>query len=324
MNRTFVPPIGKHISQVALGCVTFGREIDRAASFAIMDYALRQGITFFDTASAYGGGASEDIVGQWFAEKGEAAANIVVATKILPPFDPDTLSAAVEQSLARLRMDWIDILFAHSWHPSIEDDRVLRALNDLVVAGKVRALGVSNFNAVRLGTVLRKQVDRHLTPVSFIQNNQNYAVSQLDDALRQLCRDFNVHITTYSPLGAGFLTGKYRGAVASDVRFEIIPGHKDIYFNDRAWERLDQLLNAAERAGKSPTRLALAWAFHQPQVTSVLIGCRTTSHLDQALAALAEGDPGLPTYDFRAFDHDMSAIATASAEPMTPVQGSDA
>lgn len=294
MNKIFVPALGKYISQAGLGCVTFGREIDRAASFAIMDYALARGITFFDTASAYGGGASEDIIGQWFAEKGEAAAQITVATKLLPPLDASALSAAAEQSLARLRMDRIDVLFVHSWHPSIEDDRVLAALNDLVVAGKVRALGASNFNAAQLGTLLHKQIDGGLTPVSFIQNNQNYAVSDVDDALRQLCRDFNVHLVTYSPMAAGFLTGKYRGVVASDVRFEIIPGHKDIYFNDRAWERLDQLMKAAEHAGKPAAKLALAWAFHQPQVTSVLIGCRTTSHLDQALAALAEGDPGLP------------------------------
>ena len=294
MLRTFVPALGKSVSQAGLGCVTFGREIDRAASFSIMDHALELGVTLFDTASAYGGGASEEIVGQWFAEKGEAAAHIAVATQLLPPFDANTLSAAVEQSLARLRMDRIDVLFAHSWHPSIEDDRVIGALNDLVVAGKVRALGVSNFNAAQLGTLLRKQIDRGLAPVSFIQNNQNYAVSDVDDALQQLCRDFNVHIITYSPMAAGFLTGKYRSAVTSDVRFEIIPGHKDIYFNDRAWERLDQLMKAAEQAGKSPARVALAWAFHQPQVSSVLIGCRTTSHLDQSFAALAEGDPGLP------------------------------
>lgn len=294
MNRIFVPALGKHVSQAGLGCVTFGREIDRSASFSIMDHALEQGVTFFDTAAAYGGGASEEIVGQWFAEKGGAAGHIIVASKILPPFDAGTVVAVVEQSLARLRMERIDVLFVHSWHPSIEDDSVLRALNDLVVAGKVRALGVSNFNAAQLGALLRRQVDGGLVPVSFIQNNQNYAVSHVDEALRQVCREFGVHIVTYSPLAAGFLTGKYRGAVGADVRFEIIPGHKDIYFNEASWGRLDRLMEAAERAGEPAAMLALAWAFHQPQVSSVLIGCRTISHLDQALAALAAGDPGLP------------------------------
>lgn len=294
MNSILVPSLGKQISRAGLGCVTFGREIDRAASFAIMDYALAQGITFFDTASAYGGGASEEIVGQWFAEKGDAADHIIVASKILPPFSAETVAGAVEQSFARLRMKRIDVLFVHSWHPSIEDDRVLGALNDLVVTGKVGALGASNFDAAQLGALLRKQIDAGFTPVSFVQNNQNYAVSHVDDALRQLCREFNVHIVTYSPLGAGFLTGKYRGAVAADVRFEIIPGHKDVYFNDRAWARLDQLMRAADRANKPAATLALAWAFQQPQISSVLIGCRTTRHLDQALAAMTEGDTGLP------------------------------
>src|SRR6218665_1424201 len=132
MKRTFVSSLGKHISQAGLGCVTFGREIDRAASFSIMDYALEQGVTFFDTASAYGGGASETIVGQWFAEKGEAAAHIAIASKLVPPFDASTVAAAVEQSLTRLRMERIDVLFVHSFHPSIEDERVLSALNALV------------------------------------------------------------------------------------------------------------------------------------------------------------------------------------------------
>jgi aryl-alcohol dehydrogenase-like predicted oxidoreductase len=118
-------------------------------------------------------------------------------------------------------------------------------------------------------------------------------VSDVNDELRQLCRDFNVHIITYSPLGAGFLTGKYRGAVTPDVRFEIIPGHKDIYFNDHAWQRLDQLLKVSENTGKSPSTLALAWAFHQPQVSSVLIGCRSVHHLNQALAAMREDATGL-------------------------------
>ena len=192
MNKTFVSSLGTHISQAGLGCVTFGREIDREAAFSIMDYALERGINFFDTAAAYGGGASEDIVGQWFAEKGAAAAHVAVASKILPPYSASTLLTVVEQSLARLRMDRIDVLFVHSWHPSIEDDLVLRALSDLVVAGKVRALGVSNFNAEQLGTLLRKQTDGSLTPMSFIQNNKNYAVSHVDDGLRQLCRRSDV------------------------------------------------------------------------------------------------------------------------------------
>ena len=208
MNKIFIPSLNKYITKAGLGCVTFGREIDLSASFAIMDYALEKGVTFFDTAAVYGGGASEEIIGQWLSERGKAADHITIATKLLPPFQDGTVATAVEQSLSRLRRGSVDILFLHSWHPSVNDISVLIALNDLLIAGKVGALGVSNFNAEQLGALLRQQVNNHLIPVSFIQNNQNFAVSDVNDELRQLCRNFNVHIITYSPLGAGFLTGK--------------------------------------------------------------------------------------------------------------------
>ncbi len=292
MNKTFIPSLNKYISKAGLGCVTFGREIDLPASFSIMDHALEKEITFFDTAAAYGGGASEEIIGQWFTQRGKTAAHITIATKLLPPFESTAIAAAVEQSLMRLCRDRIDILFLHSWHPSVEDDHVLIELNKLLTSGKIGALGASNFNAKQLNALLQKQVNNNLIPVAFIQNNQNFAVTAVDDGLREQCRDFNVHIITYSPLGAGFLTGKYRHAVSPDARFEIIPGHKDIYFNDHAWERLDTLLKMAEEAGKPVASLALSWAFHQPQVSSVLIGCRSTQHIDQALAAMQDDDTG--------------------------------
>lgn len=294
MDKTFIPSLNKYISKAGLGCVTFGREIDLSASFAIMDYALEKGVTFFDTAAVYGGGTSEEIIGQWLGEKGKAAAHITIATKLLAPFQGDTIASSVEQSLSRLRRGSVDILFLHSWHPSVNDISVLIALNDLLLTGKAGALGVSNFNAKQLSALLQQQVNNDLIPVSFIQNNQNFAVSDVNDELRQLCRNFNVHIITYSPLGAGFLTGKYRCAVTPDVRFEIVPGHKDIYFNDHAWQRLDQLMKVAEDVRKPVAALALAWAFHQPQVSAVLVGCRSIRHLDQALAAMREDATGLP------------------------------
>jgi aryl-alcohol dehydrogenase-like predicted oxidoreductase len=293
MDKTFIPSLHKYIGKIGLGCVTFGREIDLPASFSIMDYALEKEITFFDTAAVYGGGASEKIIGQWFAGRRKAAAYITISTKLLPPFESTTIAAAVEQSLMRLHRDRIDILFLHSWHPSVEDNHVLTELNKLLTSGKIGALGASNFNTGQLKALLQQQINNDLTPVAFIQNNQNFAVSDVDDELRKLCRDFKVHIITYSPLGAGFLTGKYRHAVSSDARFEIIPGHKDIYFNDHAWERLDELLKVAEETGKPVASLALSWAFRQPQVSSVLIGCRSTRHIDQALAAMQEEDAGL-------------------------------
>lgn len=287
MKSTFIPALGKSLSHVGLGCVTFGREIDDLSSFTIMDYALEKGVTLFDTAAAYSNGISEEIVGQWLLKNNGSVDGISIATKILPPFEKENIAFNVEQSLTRLKQKSIDILFLHSWHQSVENIAVLQALNELLLCGKIRAIGVSNFNAEQLKSILMRQLEYNFTPVSFIQNNNNVAISDLDYSLMQLCEKFSVHIITYSPLAAGFLTGKYLNKVQPDVRFEIIPGHKNIYFKEDSWKRLEVLLDLAKTKGHSSVDLALAWALGFSKVTSVLIGCRSRTHLDQALNAIS-------------------------------------
>lgn len=282
-----------HISRIGLGCVTFGREIDRAAAFAFMDHARAKGINFFDTAAAYGKGASEEIVGAWMALR--KPGNILVATKILPPFEPDAIVRSVNECLTRLGVHCIDLLYLHCWNGSLHRSEVLTTLDKLVQQGKVGMLGASNFNAQQLQAVLT------LPSLRFIQNNHNLAVSDLSDELRLLCKTHNIHIVTYSPLGAGFLTGKHRQGVQAGSRFDIIPGHQQVYFNEHAQRRLQQLHAVAARTGYSAVHLALAWALHQHDITSVLIGGRTPAHLDQALAALEFEDAavfaGLESFD---------------------------
>ena len=121
-----------------------------------MNYALENGITLFDTAAAYSGGISEKIIGEWLVAKGDEAKHIVIATKILPPFDKNSLSVSVDQSIGRLKRKYIDILFLHSWHASLEDLRVLEELNALLASGRVGALGASNFNSAQLKAILEK------------------------------------------------------------------------------------------------------------------------------------------------------------------------
>ncbi|MBN8789902.1 MAG: aldo/keto reductase [Terrimonas sp.] len=287
MKTTFIPALNKSISQIGLGCVTFGREIDDLSSYAIMDYAFDKGVTLFDTAAVYSAGLSEEIVEKWFEKNNGKTDSIALSTKILPPFEKGKLTLSIEQSLTRTKQQTIDILFVHSWYQSIEDAEVLQELNELLLCGKIRAIGVSNFNAKQLQSILDIQLRNNFIPVSFVQNNHNIAISDVDDSLLQLCEKFAINIITYSPLGAGFLTGKYRNAVNPGVRFEIIPGHKDIYFNEEAWRRLDILVGLADAKGKSSIELALAWALGFHKATSVLVGCRSIHHLDQALAALS-------------------------------------
>jgi aryl-alcohol dehydrogenase-like predicted oxidoreductase len=286
-------PEGLPISNPGLGCVTFGREIDRDTSLRLLDHAYSRGVTFLDTASAYGQGASETILGDWCRTRRPAPGTVAIATKLLPPYEPARLRESVAQSLGRLGLPSVDLLYLHKWDATAEDPAALAVLDELVRAGTVRALGVSNYTQERLERALQLQAGVGRARFRYLQNNHNLAVREADTPYCEFCRREGVAVVTFSPLGAGFLTGKHKGGVASGSRFELIPGHQAIYFNDVAWRRLGRLEQVAARTGHSPAHLALAWALHQPGVASVLVGGRTTAHLDQALAALAFDDPAL-------------------------------
>lgn len=283
----------KRLTPLSLGCVTFGREIDEPTSFAMMDHAWAKGIRHFDTAAAYAAGASERVVGAWFASRRPEAGAIVVATKILPPYSPGGIETAIRASAERLGTAPLDLLYLHRWDETAAVPETLQALDQLIRDGRVKALGVSNTPAPQLARLIDLQKSLGLTPISAVQNNNNIAVRDVDDALRQVCRSHDVAIVTYSPLGAGYLTGKYRTGVPAGTRFDVIPGHQKIYFTPEAQRRLDHLEAVAARTGRSQTQLALAWATHRPDVTTVLVGGRSPAQIDQAFEALALNDAAL-------------------------------
>lgn len=291
MERTLIPVMNKSLSAIGLGCVTFGREIDRQASFLLMDYAAEKGITFFDTASSYGDGASEKIVGHWIADRRPISDSILVATKMLSPYNPRAIIRSVDQSLAFLRTDTIDLLYLHRWDATIEDPDTLNTLNDLIKAGKIKMLGASNFNAGQLGRAIQLQKDNGFDLFRAIQNNNNLAVRDINKEIIEICAGHNIKIVTYSPLGAGFLTGKYNNGVESNTRFSLIKGHQDIYFNESSFRRLNQLQKVSGLTGYSLSHLALVWALHQPHITTVLVGGRSVDQLSQAFSALTFCDP---------------------------------
>ncbi|NLF68017.1 MAG: aldo/keto reductase [Candidatus Anammoximicrobium sp.] len=293
METTIISSVGLRVSRIGLGCVTFGREIDEAAARVLLDYAWARGVNFFDTASAYSQGRSESILGSWLAARRPAAGSIVVATKLLPPYDPERIAQAVDASLRRLGLEAVDLFYLHSWHATAESPAVLAALDALVRAGKVRALGASNYDRQQLETALALQQQHGLARFRVLQNNHNLAVRDVSPALLQWCASRQVAVVTYSPLGAGFLTGKHRQGVQPGSRFDVAPGHQNVYFHEQASQRLARLESVAARTGHSATQLALAWALHQPGIASVLVGGRTPAHLDQALAAQAFDAPAL-------------------------------
>jgi aryl-alcohol dehydrogenase-like predicted oxidoreductase len=257
-----------------------------------MDRALELGITLFDTAEAYAGGLSEKIVGQWLAQRG-ARDEVVLATKVRPPLSGSRVLESAGASLRRLRTDAVDLFLLHSWDASAPLDETLEALDVLVRQGKARAVGCSNVAAWQLCKALWRQDVGGWSRMEAVQENYNLVVRDIERESMPLCADQEVGVITYSPLGGGFLTGKYsrRDAAPAGTRFDVVPGMQPIYLHEAGFRILAGLKAKAAELGATPSLLALAWAMTLPGITSVLIGARTPAHVDQALAADALGMP---------------------------------
>jgi 1-deoxyxylulose-5-phosphate synthase len=274
------------VSAIGLGGATFGREIDEPTAFAVLDRALERGITLFDTAEAYSAGRSEEILGRWIASR-SARDRIVLTTKVTLPLGRARVIASAEASLRRLQVETIDLFLLHSWDANTPLEETLDALETLVDAGKVRYVGCSNFAAEQLGTALAQQDERGWARMDAVQQVYNLALRAIEGELLPLCADQQIGVITYSPLGAGFLTGKYRqgGPVPSGTRFDIVPGHQDIYFNDSAFAAMERLRDRSAALGMPMAQLALAWVLRQPGISTTLIGARSPAQIDQAFDA---------------------------------------
>jgi aryl-alcohol dehydrogenase-like predicted oxidoreductase len=275
-----------HVSSIGLGSVTFGREIDAPTSLSVIDHALDRGINLIDTAEVYSDGGAETVLGQWLSRKGNRQ-KVVLATKIAPPLGGERILQVAEESLRRLQTDVIDLYQLHAYDASTPFEETLDALNTLVEQGKVRYLGCSNFAAWQLCKAQWFADVNDWAPLVSVQPNYNLAIRDIEAELLPFCADQNIGVISYSPLGAGFLTGKYTKTwtAPKGTRFDVKPDHWDIYENDTSMRRMEGLRDIAAETGISMVQIALAWAIGQPGITSVLIGCRTLSHVDQAFQA---------------------------------------
>lgn len=278
------------VSAIGLGAVTFSREIDEATAYTILDHALDRGINLIDTAEAYNQGGSEQVVGRWLKSSGKRE-KVVLATKLLPPLSAERIPQAAEASLRRLQTDVIDLYQIHAFDKNTPLDESLAALSRLVDEGKVRYLGCSNFAAWQLCKALWRADVNGWARLESVQPNYNLAIRDIEQEMLPLCADQQIGVISYSPLGAGFLTGKYSQSWTAPpgTRFDIMPNHWAIYENARSMERMEKLRGKAAETGQSMVQLALAWVLGQPGITSTLIGSRSTAHIDQAFAAAEAG-----------------------------------
>lgn len=290
---------GFTVSSIGMGCVTFGREIDEQTSFEVLDRAVERGINLFDSAAAYAAGASESVLGRWMADRG-CRDRIVLATKVNGTLTRNHILRSAEDSLKRLRTDRIDLFQLHHGVEDAPLDEALGALNDLVAAGKVRSIGCSNWRSWQLAKALIHAAHDGGQAIQSIQPPYNLAQRDIEADLLPLCADRNIGVISYSPLAAGFLSGKYRRGqdIPKGSRFDVIPEHQPIYFTDHGYEVLEKLETLARETGRSMIQLALAWALTRTNVTSVLIGARNVAHVDQAFDAL---EMSLPDGAFERF-----------------------
>ena len=277
MQRQLLGSTGREVSPISMGCVTFGREIDEATSRQVLDRAWERGINFFDTAAAYADGESERVLGRWLAERG-VRNQAVVATKFNGVLTKSHLVESAERSLDRLGVESIDLFYLHNWDNETPMEETLDGLHTLRDSGKVQAIGCSNWQAWQLAkSFLLCQVTGSQV-LQCVQPPYNLVQREIEADLLPLCSDQGTGVVTYSPLAAGFLTGKYRRGqqVPAGTRFDEIPGHQPIYFTDHGYTVMEQLDALSQSLGHTMIQLALAWTMAQAGVTNVLIGARNT------------------------------------------------
>jgi aryl-alcohol dehydrogenase-like predicted oxidoreductase len=297
---------GLKVPVLCLGAMTFGEadeksfmhgvSCDEKTAFAIMSRALERGVNFIDTADVYGqDGLSERVVGSWMADS-KARDKVVLATKFRFRMGEGANSSGasryrilrtVEDSLRRLKTDRIDLYQIHMQDIETPEEETLRALDDLVRAGKVLYLGASNYAAYRLTHSHWLAKTEHLNRFVALQMQYSLLVRDLEREHVPVCREFGLGILPWSPLASGFLSGKYARHQASTTggRLEKRKERMAQFDNDRSWRTLDAVKAIAAARDTTPSAVALAWLLAKPQVTSVIFGARTVEQLDDNLRA---------------------------------------
>lgn len=299
---------GLTTSRLILGCgnfggigsapVFFGQGDSEAEARALMDAAWEAGITMFDTADAYGGGRSETFIGRWRADRGpDVRDRLRLTSKVFHSVQGDPADRGlgrgrivrqIESSLTRLGVEQLDLYLTHEPDPDTPIDETLAALDSLVRAGKVRAIGVSNVTVRDLDAVKATTLDDSRAPVACTQNA--FSLLQRDDEATVLpwCATENVGYTAFSPLAGGWLTGKYEPDTSfpTGSRMTLRPEPYQHLVQPVIFERLAALAAFARRHGVATSTLALAWVLHQPHVTAAVIGPRRPTHLAELIAAV--------------------------------------
>jgi aryl-alcohol dehydrogenase-like predicted oxidoreductase len=288
---------GLMVSELCLGCMTFGREASEEDSKRLVDRFLDAGGNFIDTADVYSKGVSEEITGRTI--KG-IRNDVVLATKVYFPMGEgpnDTglsrkhVTQGCEDSLRRLGTDYIDLYQVHCWDSATPLKETLSALTDLVRSGKVRYIGVSNFTGWQLVKSVCLSEANGLERFVCLQPQYSLVERNIEREILPICLEEGLGVIPWSPLGGGFLSGKYRreeeppeGSRISEA-VASMEEHWDRRATDRNWRALDVVGRISEETGKSYAQISLNWLLRQDGVTAPIIGARTLEQLEDNLGA---------------------------------------
>ena len=301
------------VSKICMGTMTFGNQADEAMAFRILDKAFDAGVNFFDTAENYPvppdekwAGRTEEFVGRWMKTKRRDA--IIMATKVCGPshgwikgaqragmtaLDRHNIVRAIEASLKRLDTDYIDLYQTHWPDHGARYEEALRTLDDLVEAGKVRVVGCSNETTWGLMKSLAASEREGLVRYETIQNNFSLNNRRFEDELAQACRQEDISLIPFSPLGGGVLSGKYNGGkTPAGARFSnyLKMGGRQAtmarrFVNEKSLASTERFAAIAAEAGMSLVTLATAWSKQHDFVASTIVGATHPDQLDDILAA---------------------------------------
>jgi aryl-alcohol dehydrogenase-like predicted oxidoreductase len=300
MEYRYLGRTGLRVSEICLGSMQFGWTAGEELSYQILSAAYEAGVNFIDTADVYSrwvkgnkGGEAETIIGEWLKNSGVPRHQLVIATKVRTrvgdgPNDEGLsrvhILQAVDASLRRLHTDYIDLYQAHWLDEGVRIEETLRAFDDLVHQGKVRYIGCSNYPAWRLTEALWTSEHNRLARYDALQPHYNLVHrAEFERELAAVCRAYGLGVIPYSPLAAGFLTGKYRPERSVEsARLNRASQH----FNERNWTLLEQMEGLGkDKGGYSISQVAIAWLLADPLVTSPIIGPRTLEQLQDNLQA---------------------------------------
>ncbi len=293
---------GLKVSTYCVGADNFGDQTSEAEAILLLGRATAAGVNFIDSANSYVAGKSEEIVGKFL---GGRRSQVVLATKCRSKTGPGpndigvsrkAVMQACEDSLRRLKTDYIDLYQVHSWDPETPVDETLGAFDDLVRQGKVRYVGCSNFSGWQLTKALWMSEKHGLARFDSVQPRYNLLYRDPERELLPAAREHGVGVVVYSPMAGGFLLGKYsKSDVPAGTRFsEQFRAHqfyRRTYWHDATFEAAARFGQVAQKHGVSRQALALKWVRSQPGVTACIVGARNEKQLVENLAAWEETVP---------------------------------